>query len=117
MVTRRLVPPTGGGQSLLQEVATNLVGSRFFLLVSSVSIEDNSFEVQGRFPVSVIFIPEHFSADPAATLNKATGHQLVTFWWPISVDARVHDQRVSFSTSSLYIWLFTRLDIVLSRRS
>ena len=47
-------------------------------MVGIIQIEEFHSGVPRRFLISVVFVLDHFSADPAITPINATGHQLVS---------------------------------------
>ena len=74
----------------------------------------------------VLFVSDHFSIDPVATLINATGHQLVTLCGSICAEERAQFleplmsskywcRTMSFGMCSSFAWLFTGLDDVLGR--
>ena len=64
----------------LQPRAWSVQVGAVFWMVWTVSNEEKCCEVPWWINISVIFASDHYSADPAATPIKATGHHLVTLY-------------------------------------
>ena len=57
-------------------------------MVGIIQIEEFHSGVPWRFLISVVFVLDHFSADPAITPINATGHQLVSLSRSVCAEER-----------------------------
>ena len=57
-------------------------------MVGIIQIEEFDSGVPRRFLISIVFVLDHFSADPAITPINATGHQLVRLCRSVCAEER-----------------------------